>query len=33
MFQGCLAIGLSGGTQNDGVIPINKNLWYVPSSS
>jgi len=24
---GIIAIGLSGGTQNEGVIPINKNLW------
>lgn len=27
VFWGCIAIGLAGGTQNEGVIPINKNLW------
>ncbi|XP_031550825.1 heparan-alpha-glucosaminide N-acetyltransferase-like isoform X2 [Actinia tenebrosa] len=29
VILGCLAIGLSGGTQNEGLIPINKNLWSV----
>ncbi|EDO47163.1 predicted protein, partial [Nematostella vectensis] len=29
VLLGVIAIGLSGGTQNDGVIPINKNLWSI----
>jgi heparan-alpha-glucosaminide N-acetyltransferase len=26
---GCTALGLTGATQNDGVIPLNKNMWSV----
>ncbi len=29
LVLGAIAMGLSGGTRNGGVIPINKNLWSV----
>ena len=29
LIQGLIAIGLCGASKNDGLIPINKNLWYV----